>query len=84
MATEIEPQGSDIFAEKLKKGQKPPPETGPGSRIIALALPIQRRIKRLSKIEVEMRFSTLGIKMITREIFENEEILEKCVAVRNS
>ena len=61
-----------------KKDEKPPPATGPGSKIKALPEPLRKgHIKRLGETataRVHLQFGTANMKSLPVEIYNNEEL----------
>ena len=59
-----------------KKDEKPPPPTGPGSKIKALPEPLKKQfIKRIGDTQkVHLAFGTANFKSLPVEIYNNEEL----------
>ncbi|KAJ8310463.1 hypothetical protein KUTeg_012328 [Tegillarca granosa] len=64
-----------MSAKRRKKDEKPPPATGPGSKIISLPDPVKKYIKPLPDSKYKfLNFSTSNFKSLPVEIYDNEEL----------
>ena len=66
-----------MSARRADKEEKPPPATGPGSRVVALPDRIKRHlIPRTSGIKgYELHYSTTSVRALPEELYKNEELM---------
>jgi len=63
-------------------GDKPPPPTGPGSRVVALSDVVKRHVIPITTSGItsggyELRYSTLSVRALPKELFANEELMNR-------
>lgn len=69
-----------MSARRKKKDEKPPPATGPGSKIVSLPDPVKKYLKKLPDgKKIHLKFGNGNWKSLPVEIYDNEEISQLAI-----